>query len=342
MDAAADSHLQVGSRDAAPRWLPRRFLQWTAVIALAGLLLPLQRANFPGDDGLAWALDLFAHWQPWYALAWAASCSLLAISRRRWLWGLPLALLPCLTASQTAAGSQLPSELTLVVANVNIRQHDPHRLLQWLRSHPANIVVLTELSPAYAQQLTAVGNGGFRHAALHPSESPPGLGILSDRPLHRPSLHADALGAFYLETWIDLQGRAVRLLAVHPKPPMAVRKFRARDRLLRGLGQSPAQPTIIAGDLNATPWSSALYTAQQHQLRRITGSAPTYPSEGAGLIGIGIDHVLVSPQLLGSFHQRGPDIGSDHLPVRAGLRWRPTADRAGSPYPMPRHPRPPS
>ena len=297
-------------------------LRCLAAIALLGMLLPLQRAWFPGDNGLAWALDLFAHWQPWYAVAWGVSFTLMGISQRRWLWALPLAALPWLTASRPASETLQPTELVVVVANVNIHQRDPHRLLDWLRAHPANIVVLTELSPAYAEQLAASANGGFPHAAMHPQDSPPGLGILSDRPLHDQRLLTDALGALHLETRIDLQGHSVRLIAVHPKPPMAVRKFRARDRLLRELAQSSTQPLIVAGDLNATPWSSALYAAQRHQLLRITGSAPTYPSEGAGLIGIGIDHVLVSSQLAGTFRQRGPDIGSDHLPVRAGLTWR--------------------
>jgi len=48
------------------------------------------------------------------------------------------------------------------------------------------------------------------------------------------------------------------------------------------------------------------------------------------VIGIGIDHVLVSPQLAGSFHQRGPDIGSDHLPVRVGIRWQAAQANVGS------------
>lgn len=308
-------------------------LRCIAALALVGMLIPLQRSAFPGNNGFAWALDLFAHWQPWYAATWLAISALLSSTNRRWLWGLPLAALPWLTASQPAAQSQQPTQLNIVVANVNIRQHDPQQLLQWLHRQPANIVVLTELSPSYAQQLAAAGNGGFRHTLLHPKDSPPGLGILSDRPLRQPTLHADALGAFYLDTWFDLHGQPVRLLAVHPKPPMAVRKFNARDNLLRELAGSSSGATVMAGDLNATAWSSALYAVQQHHLLRVTGAAPTYPSEGVGLIGIGIDHVLVSTHLAGTFYHRGPDIGSDHLPIRAGIRWQPEQPPASSPPP---------
>lgn len=330
MDAKAERAAASTATQGLRQRLIHRLLYGVAALALLGMLLPLQRALLPGNQGLSWALDLFAHWQPWYAATWLACSLLLASTRRRWLLALPLFALPCFTASRPAAQSAEPAQLTIVIANVNIRQHDPQALLQWLREHPANIVVLTELSPAYAQRLAEAGNGGFGHALLHPLDSPPGLGILSDRPLIEPRLHADTLGALYLEARIELLGQPLRLFAVHPKPPMAVRKFKARDSLLRELAGSSDQATVIAGDLNATAWSSALYAAQQHNVRRVTGAAPTYPSKGAGLIGIGIDHVLVSPQLAGSFHQRGPNIGSDHLPVRVGIRWQAAPANVGS------------
>lgn len=300
-----------------------KLVPWIAVPALFGLLLPLQRAWFPGSGPLAWALDLFAHWQPVYAVAWMMACLLGALNSRRWLLGLPLVLLPWLSASPKAVEMHGPPDFVVSVANVNIRQRDPEALLAWLERHPANVVVLTELSPDYADALKARHYGGFRYQAFHPLVSPPGLGLLSDRPLRNVRLIPDRLGAFRMEADLDIEGRAVRFVALHPKPPMATRKYTERDRLLRTLSVTAgSQPMIIAGDINATPWSSALLGAHATQLARITGWAPTYPSEGGGVFGIGIDHVLVSPQFAGTDAERGPDVGSDHLPVRVGLRWR--------------------
>jgi endonuclease/exonuclease/phosphatase (EEP) superfamily protein YafD len=126
-----------------------------------------------------------------------------------------------------------------------------------------------------------------------------------------------------MEVDLDIDGRSVRFVVAHPKPPIATRKYRARDHLLRELAAAAAtRPMIVAGDLNATPWSSGLLGADMRALRRITGAAPTYPSEGGGIVGVGIDHVLVSSEFAGTGAQRGPDLGSDHLPVRVGLRWR--------------------
>ncbi len=251
------------------------------------------------------------------------ACLIGSLERRRWLLGLPLIALPWLTASPKAMQLQGPPDLVIAVANVNIRQRDPEALLGWLQRHSANVVVLTELSPDYANALKARHYGGFIYQALHPLASPPGLGILSDRPLQNVRLIPDRLGALRMEADINIEGRSVHFVALHPKPPMATRKYMERDRLLHDLAATGgSQPMIIAGDINATPWSSALLGIRGKRLARITGWAPTYPSEGGGIVGIGIDHVLVSPQFGATEAERGPDIGSDHLPVRAGLRWR--------------------
>ncbi|MBD9480073.1 endonuclease/exonuclease/phosphatase family protein [Pseudoxanthomonas sp. PXM02] len=277
----------------------------------------------PGQGSLGWALDLFAHWQPLYVLAWLIACGIGALRDRRWLLCLPLLALPWFTASPKAPRSEGPPDLVMAVANVNIRQRDPAALLAWLQHQPADIVVLTELSPDYADPLARRSYGGFAHRALHPLVSPPGLGILSDRPLHDVRLVEDRLGALRMEAGLDIDGHRVRFVAAHPKPPMATRKYRARDKLMRELAVSATnEPMIVAGDLNATPWSSALLGADMRALRRTTGGAPTYPSEGAGVFGIGIDHVLVSSGFAQTGAERGPDIGSDHLPVRVGLRWQ--------------------
>ena len=133
------------------------------------------------------------------------------------------------------------------------------------------------------------------------------------------------VGRNYLETgfYTEIMFRKfdVRFIAIHPKPPLATRKHVARDKLIRNLSDATrGMPTIVAGDANATPWSSALLGPHSRDLARITGLAPTYPTEGGGILGVSIDHVLVSPHFAMVQTERGPDIGSDHLPVRGELR----------------------
>lgn len=290
---------------------------------MLGMALPLQRAWLPGSGPVAWVLDLFSHWQPVHAALWLLACLLGASGRRRWLLGLPFALLPWATASRMAAPAEGPAKLVVAAANVQRDNHDPAPLLAWLERHPANLVVLTELSPAYAEALQRRAPARWRHRALHPQLSPPGLGVLSDRPLHDVRVLPDALGALRIEADFLLDGVDVRLVAIHPKPPWSTRKHEARDRLLGDIAAvARARPVIVAGDANATPWSSALLATRARGLARATGNWPTYPTEGGGIAGVAIDHILVSPHFARVHAERGPDIGSDHLPVRAGLRWR--------------------
>lgn len=302
------------------RWWPR-LAPWIATPALLGLLLPLQRAWIPGSGPLAWALDLFSNWQPWYAAAWLCACLLGASGNRRWLLGLPLVLLPFVTSSRMAPRMDGPADIVVAVANVNIRNSNPSALLAWLEQRPANLVVLSELSPAYAETLQSQIPEHLRYHALHPLISPPGIGLLSDRPLHNVRVVPDGLGALRLEADIKVNDVDVRFIAIHPKPPLATRKHVARDKLIRNLSDATrGMPTIVAGDANATPWSSALLGPHSRDLARITGLAPTYPTEGGGILGVSIDHVLVSPHFAMVQTERGPDIGSDHLPVRGELR----------------------
>lgn len=301
---------------------PSRLAPWIAIPALLGLLLPLQRTWLPGTGPLAWALDVLSNWQPWYAIVWLFACVLGASGRRRWLLGLPLALLPLATSSRMSPRVEGPADLVVVIANVNKKNHNPDALLAWIKQRPANLVVLSELSPAYAEALQRNAFGHFPHRAFRASISPTGIGLLSDRPLRNVRFVPDGLGALRLEADIDIEDKSVRFIAIHPKPPKSTRKHAERDRLVHGLaGATGGMPTIIAGDLNATPWSSALLGPHSRALARITGYAPTYPTDGHGIVGFPIDHILVSRHFGRIQSERGPNIGSDHLPVHGALRF---------------------
>ena len=60
-----------------------------------------------------------------------------------------------------------PADIVVAVANVNIRNSNPSALLAWLEQRPANLVVLSELSPAYAETLQSQIPEHLRYHALH-------------------------------------------------------------------------------------------------------------------------------------------------------------------------------
>ncbi|RMG35170.1 MAG: hypothetical protein D6720_07800 [Gammaproteobacteria bacterium] len=289
--------------------------------SLLGLALPLgcslwrDEANF-----LVWVLDLASHWQ--WAYSVAALVSLLALGRQRprRLWLLPSALLPLLTASATPPKSTHSTQIfTIVSANLDFHNADPAPLLAWLSQARPDVVVLVELSPGFAAALANYADYPYRK--LIPQADPFGIGVLSRLPISDTAIQTDDVGTPRLRLHLTWESMLLQLIAVHPMPPLSPEYQVKRNDLLAGIASEidPIPiPTLVCGDLNATPWSSA-FSGRPNTLVRATGLRPTWPAVGRGIFGIPIDHILVSRQWHLVNNEVGPDIGSDHYPVVARL-----------------------
>jgi endonuclease/exonuclease/phosphatase (EEP) superfamily protein YafD len=301
-----------------------------ALLCLAGLCLPwLARLSPSSPNTLTWLLDLAAHWQILYAPLWLALCLVCAAHARRWLLLAPLALLPFWSASESLPDNDggVPA-LIVAAANVNVGNRDPAPLVAWLRAQPADVVAISELTPRYADALAHGLGDDYAYRLFSQEDSPFGIGLISRRPLREPRIHRSRDGIPFLSAIIDTAHGPVRIVAIHPMPPLDPHWHDERDALLRQLAKGAADsPTVVAGDLNATPWSTALIGAGRHSLLRATGLAPTWPNSGHGVSGIPIDHVLASRHWRRGASSRGPGIGSDHFPVRAELYWTDVRDR---------------
>ena len=295
------------------------------VLALPLLFRVLPPVESAPGSALLWLLDLAAHWQWLFALLLVVLCIAIgwaAHRDRRWWALVPLAAAPLWTASPVLpdAGAKATPELTVVVANVHAGNRDARPLLDWLATAPADVVVLLELSPAYADALAGAAPD-YPHRELLPDDSPFGIGLLSRRPLAGFETHASADDIPFLLAMLDTPQGQARLIAVHPMPPLQPHWRRERDLLLEVAARDSRElPTLVVGDLNATPWSTALLSPRTRDLRRTTGFAPTWRPFGGRWFGLPIDHVLASPHWQRVHAERGPDIGSDHLPVRVALR----------------------
>jgi endonuclease/exonuclease/phosphatase (EEP) superfamily protein YafD len=298
--------------------------RWLLVPCGLGLLLPLlNRVLAPSTNTLTWAIDLAAHWQWLYAALWLVLCLIAAANAPHWLLLLPFSLLPLATASSTlpkhANGAP---ELVVVAANVHVGNRDPAPLVTWLKQQPPDMVILSELSEPYAKALSLALGDDYPYRELHPKNSPFGIGIVSRLPLRNTVLIDDSDGVRKLSAEVIVADRPTRIVAVHPMPPLAPQWHRKRDDLLSTIVQrTDDMPIVVAGDLNATPWSTALFGAERSGLRRTTSLAPTWPRSGRGLVGIPIDHILATSHWQRGKSGRGPDIGSDHFPVFASLHW---------------------
>lgn len=289
------------------------------LLGLAGFTLPLLSAALSGLSGvLPWLIDLAANWQPVFSLLVFIGVILLSIRRPVMLGLLGLSAIPLFTAHDrlpraTAGGDAIK----ILSANIHFENQDLSRLKALINKETPSLVTLLELSPTAAAELEKLENYPFK--ALYPENSPFGIGLLSKLPITEVTLDRNGLNELIIPTLqavIDWHGSDINVVAFHPMPPINPDYHAARNFKLGQLSSNSLQsgmPTIIAGDFNASPWSSAFAGSE---LKRATGLASTWPS---GLFGIAVDQVLASKQWHVYDFYVGTDTGSDHLPVIATL-----------------------
>lgn len=307
-----------------------RRARWLLPMLIVALLLPLASPWLHGQGGrLAWLLDLAVHWQGLYALALVPVVILVGWRDRRW-WSLGLlALLPWWTAApRLAVVDAMPNAVpfTLVSANVHFATTSPAALQDWLRQAPADVLVLLEVSPVYAAALAAWPD--YPQRVIEAADNPFGIAVLSRHPFVEAQVIRDARGIASIAVAIDTPQGCVALRAVHPMPPISPDDKAARDRFLATAAAAMAagdRPALIAGDFNATPWSSAFAALTATGWQRASGLAPTWPVWGQGVIGIPIDQVFASRHWQRIDNGRGRDLGSDHFPLRVVLARAPSA-----------------
>jgi endonuclease/exonuclease/phosphatase (EEP) superfamily protein YafD len=107
---------------------------------------------------------------------------------------------------------------------------------------------------------------------------------------------------------------ALNVYAAHPNAPMKPNLRRDRDAMIDALARTVAAPFVMAGDFNATPWCSVF--------SRIPGARvgnalrPTWLTK-IPLLGLTIDHIMVSAGVKPSIYTCGAFLGSDHRPLLA-------------------------
>lgn len=236
--------------------------------------------------------------------------------------------LATLAPAQPAAAPASAPELRLVLANVLFTNADPSAFGRWLAAHPADVVVIEELNRPFEALMDQHPDYPYREAVYTGDAF--GIGVWSRQPLKVQALSLGEAGLPSLAIqWEAEQGAQtpVTLLATHPLPPIEARYFAARNQqyeaLAAFLATQPA-PRILVGDLNITPWSGYYRGLEQatglRNSRQGQGLLPSWPSHWPALMRIPIDHVLWQGPWTSVHTELGPDIGSDHLPVRVHFR----------------------
>ena len=134
-----------------------------------------------------------------------------------------------------------------------------------------------------------------------------------------------------LRAYLDIGHDSLEVVAAHPPSPRSFKGWRQQQNVLLDLADhlTGIHPTILAGDLNTTVHSAAFRKLEQSTRLRSTsrqqGLRSTWPAF-LFPVGLGIDHVLTSPDILCSKLQTIPSAGSDHRPIVATLHFPSSTD----------------
>ncbi|MFH5803539.1 endonuclease/exonuclease/phosphatase family protein [Alienimonas sp. DA493] len=294
----------------------RRSRLWWALAALPFV---------PWLIGLAgrwwWFAELFTHFRFQWLLATGA-VGLVLLCARQWR---PLAL--CGVAALLYGGPLLTlrfdkpiGQVTIVSANVLTRNADAAPLLTYLEEKDPEVVCLQEIDARWAADLAPL-HERYPNRLVVPRSDNFGIAIYSRFSATFETI--DLEGVPMIRATVPLRESNLVLFNVHTLPPIGAENAAQRNRQMTEIAQQVAAtdgPVAVCGDLNCTPWSpyfADLLDDAALSDPRGGGRSPVSWQAQHPLFALPIDHVLAGGGAYVTSLEAGPNVGSDHRPLRA-------------------------
>ncbi|ASU77239.1 endonuclease/exonuclease/phosphatase family protein [Actinopolyspora erythraea] len=272
-----------------------------------------------------------------YVTAGGGLLLLLALSLRRWLTALVVAMVTAVLAVSVAPRviDDEPAaigghSLNVLSANVYFGEADASQLVRLVRENDVDVLSMPELNSGMVDELREAGLfETLPHRVLTPEADGDGSGIVSRYPLRELSLVSDSTMR-QPSALIDLPGeRDVQYVAAHPVVPVGgdtTTQWKHEITSLPAPTTGRDEPTrILAGDFNATldhtPLRKLLGRGYS-DAAELTGEglAPTWPELGRPWAPpVTLDHVLVSGDTAVHDYRTFEVAGTDHRAVFAHL-----------------------
>ncbi|MEX2174034.1 MAG: endonuclease/exonuclease/phosphatase family protein [Pirellulaceae bacterium] len=216
-------------------------------------------------------------------------------------------------------------QVRLVSYNVLGRNERFDEVLQFLRKENADLVLLMEVRPAWAERIAELADI-YPHQHIVPRDDNFGIALVSKLPWKEVHTHDFGVQVPTIVATYDLSGTPLVVIGAHPVPPSNVPAAAQRNEHLAAIGRFASlqsAPVVVAGDLNLTRFSPYFHDlleqgdlADSRQGFGIQASwTPRLP-----VLTIAIDHCLISPRIAVLDRRVGSYFGSDHRPVIVHLQ----------------------
>lgn len=280
-------------------------------------------------DRLSWALEIVAFFRLQYAVGLAAAAALALVLRR---FGIALVAV-ALVLVNAAATMPLPADgparadgpgehVRLLVANVEVGNREHDRMADLIRSADPDVVILTELTPAWALALApALRAHRGRRLVLRPDAY--GIGLYSRLPVAASSVERfpAGVGPPTVVARVDVAGSPLTLVGTHVHRPLEGSIHARHLAALAAARPRLGTPLAICGDFNTVPWSTGFRRLSNDgavsHLFEDSSPGYTWPTWSAALR-LPLDNCLLDGVAVRDF-RRARDVGSDHFPLVVDL-----------------------
>ncbi|MAS13394.1 MAG: AP endonuclease [Nitratireductor sp.] len=236
------------------------------------------------------------------------------------------------TAGSAKAGEADTPAARYRLLQLNLRYDNatPKQVFSLIGRTKPDIVTLNEVSGMWVKELKFLEATYPYRVVCPPPARIGGVAILSRRPFADPQAFACYDRGSMAVATVRLGADAVEIGALHLGWPWPFEQHHQVSRVAPVLERFP-QTAILAGDLNATPWSvTAHRVAAAGEMDLMPGIGPTWmkpvvPEALRRLVGLPIDNVFTKGRIVPLTVERLEDVGSDHLPVLLEFGIQPTS-----------------
>lgn len=308
----------------APRWTSILLVVPSVVAAIASIL------SFMG--WLWWPLDLAANVRPHFAAGLIAAAVFLVLAGRRRTGALVLtvgvvnaAVVASLFVAPSVPGDPLGETLRVMTFNVNGLNDNYDEVIDFIETEEPDVVFIHEATFLWEDAFT---DAALAYRVERGREDPLDFGTMALVPegAEFQTFGFATSAPRAVEVVLDIGGNSIGILGSHPLSPSTEERARLRDAQLgfaRDWSAESGGRRIVAGDLNATPWSHPfrrlLSDGGLRNSQRGFGLELSFPADASPFVQVAIDHVLYSDGFRVVDRRMGPAFGSDHFPVVVDL-----------------------
>lgn len=211
--------------------------------------------------------------------------------------------------------------IKMVLINVNSQNTNSAAVIEYIKANDPDIVALEEINKRWVGELAAALKE-FPHFKEVPREDNFGIGLYSKIPMDDMQIAmfsgANVPSVVSRFKWKE---KPVTLVFMHPVPPATQEYYDWRNEQFQNIAfvrEQFGENFILLGDLNTTSWSAHFQNLVRamdlKDTREGFGLQITWPAM-MPILGIAIDHCLVSREISVVNRKVGPNVGSDHYPV---------------------------